>query len=117
MNKYVCTYLMATDGYTFVKATQRILDFYGNTQGKNILDTLQEKGYFLCKSLPPCRFLTRFLLLAKNCARNVIFLAQFLQDLQVSYKKVDINYLVHIQCTKRASILARYFPWEFLING
>ena len=36
------------------------------------------------------KFLTRFLLLAKNCARNVKFLAQFLQVLQVSCKKGDI---------------------------
>ena len=59
-----------------------------------ILDTSQEKarqkGHFPCMILAPNQFLTSFLLLAKNCARNVKFLAQFLQVLQVSCKKGDI---------------------------
>ena len=79
------------------------------TQGKiscKILDTLQEKGHFTCK------FLTRFLLLAKNCARNVKFLAQFLQVLQVSCKKGDIFSArsVHRTC----KYLQDIFPWVYV---
>ena len=71
------------------------------SQGKiscKILDTLQEKGHFTCKILAPCKFLTRFLLLAKNCARNVKFLAQFLQERG------------HFQCTERARTCKICFP-------
>ena len=56
------------------------------------------------------KFLTRFLLLAKNCARNVKFLAQFLQVLQVSCKKGDIFSAcsVHRTCKNLQDI----FPWD-----
>ena len=79
-----------------------------------ILDTLQEKGHFPCKILAPCKFLTTFLLLAKNCARNVKFLAQSLQVLQVSCKKGDIftARLVHKACKHLQDI----FPWESTIE-
>ena len=47
---------------------------------------VQDKRTFSCKTLQErfywdgTTFLTRFLLLAKNCARNVMFLAQFLHN-------------------------------------
>ena len=89
--------------------------WWSHTQWKiscKILDTLQEKGHFMCKILAPCKFLTRFLLLAKNCARNMKFLAQFLQ---VSCKKGDIfsAHSVHVQCTERARTCKIFFPGQF----
>ena len=62
-----------------------------------------------CTLQVPCKFLTRFLLLTKNCARNVKFLAQFLQVLQVSCKKRDIFSArsVHRTC----KYLQDTFPW------
>ena len=96
--------------------------FFGNhhyscSQGKiscKILDTLQEKGHFTCKILAPCKFLTRFLLLTKNCARNVKFLAQFLQVLQVSCKKRDIFSArsVHRTC----KYLQDIFAWAISVH-
>ena len=68
-----------------------ILKSQGKTSCK-ILDTLQEKGHFPSKILASCKFFTRFLLLAKNCARNVMFLAHFLQE--------KGTYSVHVQCIK-----------------
>ena len=79
---------------------------HGAAQGKiscKILDTLQKKGHFTCKILAPCKFLTRFLLLAKNCARNVKFLASLASFLQERG---------HFQCTlcaQNVQELARYF--------
>ena len=69
--------------------------FQGKTSCK-ILDTLQERGHFPYKVLAPCKFLTRFLQLAKNCAGNVKFPAQFLQVSEVSCKKRDIFRVVTI---------------------
>ena len=69
------------------------------SQGKiscKILDTLREKGHFLCKILVPCKFHTRFL-----------------QVLQVSCKKGDIHC---IQCTfssQNVQALARYLATHF----
>ena len=98
LTKLVSTYNSKTHGYM-----SHMEGNFGGCQGKiscKILDTLQEKGHFLCKILAPCKFLTRFLLLAKNYARNVKFLAQFLQVLQVSCKKGDISsaHSVHRTC-------------------
>ena len=86
----------------------------GTTQRKKsckILDTLQEKGHFPCKILAPCEFLTRFLLLAMNYARNVKFLAQFLQVLQDSCKKGDIfrAHSVHRTCKNLQDIFFTKF--------
>ena len=81
----------------------QVLDLHVCSQGKiscKILDTLQEKGHFTCKILAPCKFLIRFCSLTKNCARNVKFIAQFLQEKG------------HIQCmfsAQNVQVLARYF--------
>ena len=93
-----------------------------HSQGKisyKILDTLQEKEEFTCKILAPCKFLTRFLPLAKNCARNVKFLAQFLQIFQVSCKKRDILSAcsVHRTCKYLQDIFPGFVHPYYLHNS
>ena len=65
-------------------------------------------GKYLARFLIHCKktyiFRARFLLLAKRCARNVKFLAQFLQVLQVSCKKGNI-----FNAAQNVQALARYY--------